>query len=139
MLAAFRSFFAAVIDCWSSVFAALARTSPGVTASPTLALTSATCQMPVGVDDSRRAAEGQGPAGGGGDRAGRGDVVRDVGDTGRCREIRRRGGGVAGEDTRPDDQSGSADDQEHDDRDDLELHEERLPSGMAPRGRGATP
>src|SRR6478752_1055015 len=51
MLAAFRSFFAAVIDCWSSVFAALARTSPGVTASPTLALTSATCQVPVGVDE----------------------------------------------------------------------------------------
>ena len=51
MLAAFRSFFAAVIDCWSCVFVALARTSPGVTASPTFALTSATCQVPVGVDE----------------------------------------------------------------------------------------
>src|SRR6478672_3602288 len=51
MLAACRAFFAAVIDCWSSVFAALARTSPGVTASPTFALTSATCQVPVGVDE----------------------------------------------------------------------------------------
>src|SRR5690349_10510734 len=48
MFALFRSFFAAVIDCVSSVFTAVARTSFGVTVSPTFALTSETCQVPVG-------------------------------------------------------------------------------------------
>ena len=153
MFAAFRSFFAAVIDCWSSVFAALARTSPGVTASPTFALTSATCHVPVGVDpplDELDELAAAAPIVGALPKARLQLVeaaIEPVAATSSETSATLAGAVryvvaaavLRGRTPVPTSQCGSADDQEHDDRDDLELHEWRLPSGLAPRGRGATP
>ena len=121
-----------------AVVSAVASVSPSATVSPTVAVTSVTGHepSPVGAESSSPTRYGIGAEDEAvrfrcGKRASGGHIVGDVADGRGGGEVLRAGGGIRAQPAERHGQRPDADADEHDQRDELELHVDPFPTSVA--------